>query len=157
MLLTYLHGINYIALKTTGPVQERARNYAEFLYWILYAGEVVFALLLIFMTDFMAVHPVGTIIMLVLIVGFSVLAQAETFAGHELVAFISSGLTLVSLVVLIFIGLFPRVLISSISPKYSILIQNASSTEYTLTVMTIATCCLLPLFWHIQSGLTGFP
>ena len=114
------------------------------MYWILYAGEVVFALLLIFMTDFMAVHPVGTIIMLVLIVGFSVLAQAETFAGHELVAFISSGLTLVSLVVLIFIGLFPRVLISSISPKYSILIQNASSTEYTLTVMTIATCCLLP-------------
>ena len=99
LLLTYLHGINYIALKTTGPVQERARNYAEFLYWILYAGEVVFALLLIFMTDFMAVHPVGTIIMLVLIVGFSVLAQAETFAGHELVAFISSGLTLVSLVV----------------------------------------------------------
>ena len=82
--------------------------------------------------------------MLVLIVGFFFFSQAETFAGHELVAFISSGLTLVSLVVLIFIGLFPRVLISSISPKYSILIQNASSTEYTLTVMTIATCCLLP-------------
>lgn len=144
LLLTYLHGINYIALKTTGPIQERAQNYAKFLYWILYAGEVVFALLLIFMTDFMSVHPVGTIVMLVLIVGFSVLAHAEVFAGHELVAFISSGLTLVALVALIFIGLFPRVLISSISPQYDLLISNASSTGYTLTVMTIATCCLLP-------------
>lgn len=144
LLLTYLHGLNYIALKTVGAVQERAKNYAACLYWVLYVGEVVFALLLFFMTDFLAVHPVGTILMLVLIVAFSVLAHVGVFKGRELLAFISSGLTLVSLVALIFIGLFPRVLISSISSKYDLLIQNASSTEYTLTVMTIATCCLLP-------------
>ena len=144
LLLTYLHGINYIALKTTGPVQERARNYAQFLYWVLYVGEVVFAILLLFMTDFLSVHPIGTLVMLVLIVATSVYAHAAVFKNRNMAAFISSGLTLVSLVALIFIGLFPRVLISSISPKYDLLIQNASSTEYTLTVMTIATCCLLP-------------
>lgn len=144
LLLTYLHGMNYIALKTTGAVKERAINYAQFLYWVLYAGEVVFAILLLCMTDFLKVHPIGTLVMLVLIVVTSVYAHVSTFNGHNLAAFISSGLTLVSLVVLIFVGLFPRVLISNISPKYSILIQNASSTEYTLTVMTIATCCLLP-------------
>lgn len=143
-LLTYLHGLNYLSLKTAGEVEERANNYAQFLYWVLYLGLIVFALLLIFMTDFIHVHPIGTLTMLVVIVVLSIVAHAATMKHKELTAFIASGLTLVSLVALIFIGLFPRVLISSISSRYDLLIQNASSTHYTLTVMTIATCCLLP-------------
>ncbi|KRL28613.1 cytochrome d ubiquinol oxidase, subunit II [Limosilactobacillus frumenti DSM 13145] len=143
-LLTYLHGLNYLSLKTAGEVEERSNNYAQFLYWVLYLGLIVFALMLIFMTDFIHVHPVGTLTMLVVIVILSIVAHAATMKQKELTAFIASGLTLVSLVALIFIGLFPRVLISSISSRYDLLIQNASSTHYTLTVMTIATCCLLP-------------
>ena len=143
-LLTYLHGLNYIALKTAGDIRQRANNVAQFLYWVLYVGLVVFALMLIFMTDFMKVHPVATIVMLVVMVALTIIAQVAAIKGKELTAFIASGLTLVALVVLLFVGLFPRVLISSISPRYDLLIQNASSTQYTLTVMTIATCCLLP-------------
>ena len=52
-LLTYLHGLNYLTLKTVGPIHERSKSFAKLLYWVLYAGEVVFALLLIFQTDFM--------------------------------------------------------------------------------------------------------
>ncbi|MEY8442091.1 cytochrome d ubiquinol oxidase subunit II [Lactobacillaceae bacterium 24-114] len=143
-LLTYLHGLNYITLKTVGEVKETANNVAQFLYWILYLGLIVFALMLIFMTDFMQVHPVATIVMLVIMVLLTIVAHGAAMTGKEMLAFISSGLTLIALVVLLFVGLFPRVLISSISPRYDLLIQNASSTEYTLTVMTIATCCLLP-------------
>lgn len=47
-LLTYLHGLNYIALKTAGDIRQRANNVAQFLYWVLYVGLVVFALMLIF-------------------------------------------------------------------------------------------------------------
>lgn len=144
VLLTYLHGLNYIALKTLGDIRERARNYAEFLYWILYAGLVVFAVLLFFQTDFFQVRPIGTLITVLLIVAFAVLGHVATFKGNEMLAFISSGLTMVSLVAMIFVGMFPRVMISSLGDKYDLLIQNASSTSYTLTVMTIATICLLP-------------
>lgn len=144
VLLTYLHGLNYIALKTLGDIRERARNYAAFLYWVLYTGLVVFAILLFFQTDFFQVRPVGTLITVALIVCFAVLGHIATFKGNEMLAFISSGLTMVSLVAMIFVGMFPRVMISSISDKYDLLIQNASSTSYTLTVMTIATICLLP-------------
>lgn len=143
-LLTYLHGLNYVALKTVGQVREVARNVAEALYYVLYVGLVVFALLLIFKTDFFSVHPLGTAITVVLIVVFAVLAHVAVFKGKEMLAFIASGLTMVSLVAMIFVGMFPRVMISSLSAKYSLLIQNASSTSYTLTVMTIATICLLP-------------
>lgn len=144
VLLTYLHGLNYIALKTVGAIRERARNYAEFLYWVLYAGLVVFALLLFFETDFFTVHPLGTSLTVLAIVAFALLGHGATFKGNEMLAFVSSGLTMVALVALIFIGMFPRVMISSISPKFDLLIQSASSTPYTLTVMTIATVCLLP-------------
>lgn len=39
-LLCYLHGLNYIALKTTGPIRDRARNYASAFYGVLYFGLV---------------------------------------------------------------------------------------------------------------------
>ncbi|RVU70910.1 MULTISPECIES: cytochrome d ubiquinol oxidase subunit II [Lactobacillus] len=143
-LLTYLHGLNYISLKTVGPIHDRARNYANALYWVLYVGEVIFALLLLFQTDFIKVHPFLTLLCLVLIVGFSVAAHVSSFKGREGYAFTFSGLTLISLVALIFCGLFPRVMISSISSKYDLFIQSASSSNYTLVVMTIATVILVP-------------
>ena len=144
-LLTYLHGLNYISLKTVGQVRDVARNYAQALYYVLYVGLVVFALLLIFQTDFLAVHPAGTLITVLLIVIFAVLAHVATFKRNEWLAFLSSGLTMVALVAMIFVGMFPRVMISSIKGSYSLLIQNASSTNYTLTVMTIVVVIFLPI------------
>ena len=143
-LLTYLHGLNYIALKTTGAIQARAQNYSQAFYWVLYLGEVVFALLLLFQSDFIKVHPLATLLGLALIVAFSVLAHANTFKNRNGWAFVFSGLTLVSLVALLFSGLFPRLMISSISSQYDLMIKSASSSNYTLIVMTIATLVLVP-------------
>lgn len=143
-LLTYLHGLNYIALKTTGAIQARAQNYSQAFYWVLYLGEVVFALLLLFQTDFIKVHPLATLLGLALIVAFSVLAHANTFKNRNGWAFVFSGLTLVSLVALLFSGLFPRLMISSISSQYDLMIKSALSSNYTLIVMTIATLVLVP-------------
>ncbi|MCC9694157.1 cytochrome d ubiquinol oxidase subunit II [Streptococcus agalactiae] len=144
VLLAYLHGLNYIALKTEGPIRERARNYAQLLYWVLYLGLALFAVLLYLKTDFFSNHPIVTTIMVLIIVVLAVLAHASTFKGAEMTAFLASGLSLVSVVVLLFQGLFPRVMISSISPKYDLLIQNASSAPYTLKVMSIVAITLVP-------------
>ncbi len=38
---------------------------------------------------------------------------------------------------MVFAGLFPRILISTLKPEWSLTIYNASSTPYTLKVMTI--------------------
>lgn len=144
VLLAYLHGLNYIALKTEGPVRDRANNVAQFLYWILYLGLVAFALLLAFQTDFLAKHLITTLLLLVVIVGLTVFAHVSVFRKAEMSAFIASGLTLVSVVVLLFQGLFPRVMISSISSKYDLLIENASSSPYTLKIMSIVAISLVP-------------
>ena len=61
-----------------------------------------------------------------------------------MVAFIASGLTMVALVGLLFSGLFPRVLISSIDPSYDLLIAEASSSHYTLKIMSYLSLTILP-------------
>lgn len=144
VLMSYLHGLNYIALKTTGPVRERAKMQASKLYWVLYAGLVVFAILLYLQTDFFKLHFTATLAWVVLIVLLTVAAHAAVMKGKELPAFLASGLTFVALVGLLFNGLFPRVMISSISSKYDLLISTASSSPYTLKVMTIVVCVFLP-------------
>ena len=143
-LLCYLHGLNYIALKTDGPIRHRARDYAKVLYYVLYAGLVVFAILLYLQTDFFKLHFATTLALVVLIVLLTVFANISVLKGKELAAFLASVLTLVSLVALLFTGLFPRVMISSISSKFDLLIKNASSTPYTLKIMSIVAITLLP-------------
>lgn len=142
-LLSWLHGLNYIALKVEGPLRERAKKFANVLYFVLYAGEVVFAVLLAIFTDFLTKHPVPTIALLAVIVILSVLAHLSVRSGKEGFAFVASGLTFVALVALIFQGIFPRVMIGTDNVN-SILIKNASSTHYTLTAMTIVALCILP-------------
>jgi cytochrome d ubiquinol oxidase subunit II len=143
-LLCLLHGLNFIRLKTTGNIRSRALAYAKPLYWVLYAGEVVFAVLVYFYTDFFTTKPVSTFIILAAIVVLSVIAHAGTILDHEKLSFFSTGLTLAGVVVLLFNGLYPRVMIAN-NPKFSILATDASSTPYTLHIMTIVTLSILPI------------
>lgn len=144
-LLTYIHGLNYISLKTLGAIRERARQQAKVCYLVLYAGLVVFAILLYLQTDFFTVHPIGTLALVIGIVVLTVLAHLCVLKQKELFAFILSGLSLVDLVALLFTGLFPRLMISSIDSKFDLLITNASSSPYTLKIMSIVALTLVPV------------
>lgn len=154
LLLAWLHGLNYLALKTEGDLRVRSSKLANVLYFVLYAGEVVFAVLLAIFTDFFDKHLVGTLVLLVVIVALSVVAHLSVRAKKEMFAFLASGLTFIALVALIFQGLFPRVMIAT-NPAHSILIKNASSTGYTLSTMTLITVCILP-FVLVYMGWTYF-
>ena len=145
-LLCYLHGLNYIALKTkiTDAIHYRALNYSRLIYWILYIGLVIFAIMLACYTDFFTLHPISTWTFLILIVILTILGHMFTFHSKELGAFLCTGFSLISLVALIFFGLFPRVMVAD-NPKNSLLIKNASSTPYTLKVMFITALIVLPL------------
>ncbi len=54
-------------------------------------------------------------------------------------------MALVGLVATIFLNLYPRVMVSSISPAYNLTIGNSSSAPYTLKVMTIVALIFTPL------------
>ena len=60
-------------------------------------------------------------------------------------AFVATAAGLVFLVATIFLNLYPRVMVSSISPAYDLTIGNSASAPYTLKVMTIVALIFTPL------------
>ena len=66
-------------------------------------------------------------------------------------AFAMTGVTIATSVITIFMTLFPRVMVSSTNPAYSLTIQNASSTPYTLSVMTVVAVIFVPIVLGYQA------
>ncbi|OXT09740.1 cytochrome C oxidase assembly protein, partial [Streptococcus sp. KR] len=56
-LLCFIHGLNFLRLKTSGELRARAEKWSKILYPVLLAGEVVFVILLYLTTDFFARKP----------------------------------------------------------------------------------------------------
>ena len=65
-------------------------------------------------------------------------------------AFILNSLTILLSTLTIFISLYPRVMVSSLNPAWSLTIYNASSSPYTLTVMTIVALIFVPIVLAYQ-------
>jgi cytochrome d ubiquinol oxidase subunit II len=55
-----------------------------------------------------------------------------------------TGLGLAFTVSAIFVGLFPRVMVSSLNKAYNLTVYNAASGAYSLKVMTIVVVTVLP-------------
>jgi cytochrome d ubiquinol oxidase subunit II len=140
-----LHGAIFLSLKTTGPVMERSKK-AAWRIWPLAA--LLLALFLIgtyIETDIVTqlginpgIAPIGAA-MAILAAGYFVRIQRNGWA------FILTSLTIILSVSTIFLVLYPRVMVSSLDPAYSLTIYNSSSTDYTLRIMTIVALTLVPL------------
>lgn len=144
-LMSYVHGLNYTRLRIDGKLRTRALKQLEYLYPILLAGEALFAVLLFFYTDFIQTQTVWTLSILVVIVLTTVIGWLLAIKQKmEKLPFVLSGLTLVEVVVLLFVGLFPRVMVAN-NPLHTLNIMNTSSSTYTLKVMTIVVVTTLPV------------
>ena len=65
-------------------------------------------------------------------------------------AFAMTCITIIFALVTMFMILYPRVMISSTDPAYSLTIYNASSSQYTLTVMSIVALVFVPIVLAYQ-------
>jgi cytochrome d ubiquinol oxidase subunit II len=83
----------------------------------------------------------------VLLIG-SVAANTRDREGW---AFGLGAFTIVSAVLALWFALFPFVMPSTTDPSFSLTIENASSTDYTLTIMSWAALIFLPLVLAYQA------
>lgn len=143
-LLCLLHGLNFLALKTEGDLRKRAAALAKKIGWAVLGALVVFVVLSWTMTDIFQVRQIPELIIVGLIVVVYLLTQYFIAKKREGLAFTMTGLGLALTVSSIFVGLFPRVMISSINKAYDLTVYNASSGAYSLKVMTIVACTILP-------------
>ncbi|MCD2441952.1 cytochrome d ubiquinol oxidase subunit II [Agromyces sp. SYSU K20354] len=145
LLLFFTHGVVFVSLKTEGDLRERARRLAAragvitivvaaaFLVWTgLAYGSLWFWIL-------------AAVAAVALIAGW--LANAR---GAEGVAFTLLAVTVAAAVFALFASLFPDVMPASNDPANSLTIANASSSTYTLTVMSWVALVFLPLVLAYQ-------
>ncbi|BCL21601.1 cytochrome d ubiquinol oxidase subunit II [Streptomyces tuirus] len=125
------HGTVFVGLKTVGEIRERARKLA------LRVGLVTALLALTFLlwTQSDRGDGVSLVAMVVAVVSLLV-ALVAARAGREGWAFALSGLTIVAAVAMLFLTLFPNVMPSTLNPDWSLTVTNASSSPYTLKIMT---------------------
>ena len=64
--------------------------------------------------------------------------------------FVTSTITVTMTIIGIFVALFPRLMVSSLNPEWSLTIYNAASTPYTLTIMTFAAVIFVPIVLFYQ-------
>lgn len=143
-LLVFLyHGAAYLAIRVEGELAEEARKFA------LKAGIpaavvcLVLAGLTYLQTDlFSKVGAAAAFLFAIVLFVGSYLLMMTKRCGY---AFLLSALTIIAVTVAFFAGLFPRLMVSSLNPAWSLTIKNAASSEHTLTLMTIAAAILVPL------------
>ncbi|MER6911426.1 cytochrome d ubiquinol oxidase subunit II [Streptomyces sp. NPDC000594] len=131
LTLFTFHGTVFVALKTVGDIRTRARALA------LKLGLVTAVLALVFLIWTQAMRGDGaSLVAMVVAVVTLVAALAANQAGREGWAFAFSGVTIVAAVAMLFLTLFPNVMPSSLDDAWSLTVTNASSTPYTLKIMT---------------------
>ncbi|MFS0781800.1 cytochrome d ubiquinol oxidase subunit II [Bacillus sp. 1P06AnD] len=150
VLLSLVHGLTFVGLRTEGSIHDRAISLLNKVYIVLFAGLVLFAILTYTSTDLFDVRPVATPVFLVVIVLSALFGLIFANKRKEGWAFGMSGLTIIATVAMLFVGLFPRVMISSIDPAFNLTIENAASGHYTLSLMTKIAFTLLPFVLGYQ-------
>ncbi|CAL9510274.1 Cytochrome bd-I ubiquinol oxidase subunit 2 [Streptomyces sp. enrichment culture] len=131
LTLFTFHGTVFTALKTVGEIRERARRLA------LRVGLVTAVLASAFLLWTQADRGDGaSLVALVVAVAALVAALVANRAGREGWSFTLSGVTIVAAVAMLFLTLFPNVMPSTLDADWSLTVTNASSSPYTLKIMT---------------------
>jgi cytochrome d ubiquinol oxidase subunit II len=157
-----VHGALFLEMKTAGELRAAAHK-AAWRAWpvtlILILAAAVGTYLSTDILLHLGVNP-GTIPL----AGIITLLLAGYFIRKNLTnwAFIMTALTILFTVATAFMILFPDVMVSSIDPAYSLTIYNASSSPYTLRVMTIVALLFVPVvliyqgwsFWVFRERIT---
>lgn len=145
LTLFTFHGAVFASLKTVGDIRERARRTATAV------GLIAAVLVTGFLGWTQADRGDGaSLVVLVVAVAALIAALGATRLGREGWAFVFSGVTIVAAVAMLFLTLFPNVMPSTLNESWSLTVGNASSSPYTLKIMTWGAGFAAPLVMLYQ-------
>src|SRR4051812_1799879 len=146
LLLFFTHGLYFVALKTDGQVHDDARMLARRAGVVTVAVAAAFLIWTIFIA---AGHGAPATVWVIGVAAVAavclVMSLVFNMRDREGWAFGFGAATIVAAVLTLWFALFPNVMVSSTDPEFSLTIGNASSTDYTLTIMSWAALIFLPL------------
>lgn len=145
VLLFLAHGAIFLAMKNSGVLRDRAKRYAALLTPFAAVATITFLVwtyLNARSNDHFGLVPWAIPVVSMIAVSATVWLVRER---HEGWAFAANALGIALLVVTIFLNLYPNVMPSSINDAYNMTVDNASSSPYTLKVMTIVAGVMVPI------------
>src|SRR5215831_6806585 len=146
-----LHGLPlgaiFIGLKTTGDVRFRAGKTARRIAPV----TALITLAFVFWTHVTAggggfLNPVEFIAILAILAAWALIS-----AHQEGWAFTANAVAIGIIIITIFVDLYPRVMVSSTNPAFSLTVRNSASPPYSLKVTTVAALVLLPIVLAYQA------
>jgi cytochrome d ubiquinol oxidase subunit II len=150
-LLFIFHGATFLSIKTNGEIEQKAKDLVHWLWLLVVLILVIFLITSFLITDVrqkLNVLSVLSPVLLVLVILAAGYFMRIEQSGRQ---FIMTCLTVAFTLLTIFIFLYPRVMVSSLNPDWSLTIQNAASSTHTLRLMTIVTLIFLPIVLLYQA------
>lgn len=141
------HGTMFLTLKTDGAIRERSRR-------LTLPLGIVAAVIAVAFLSWTAMANTDTPAVLILAAAVAViwlLGLLLSRMGVEPGAFAASAVAIALTVTTLFIALYPAVMPSTLDPAATLTIENASSTPYTLRIMTVVALIMTPLIVAYQA------
>jgi cytochrome d ubiquinol oxidase subunit II len=135
-----VHGAAFLMLKTDGEMRHRARQFA--LRWmpLLLLPLIGWVLIVQFDTGVL-----WTWVLVAIAVAAVIYAWISMRAGREMPGFLGSAVFLLAGAGSIFGAVYPVVLPSTLDSAWDLTVRNASSSDYTLKVMSVVALFGVPL------------
>jgi len=148
VILFLVHGVAYLNLKLEPYLADRVREAGLRLCKYALIVSTGFGILTYAVTD-VGTKPIAGVMLLVVALA---LFLTRWHLRHRSYAkgFIWITVAIISVILAIFIGLFPRIIVSSLDPRWSLDIYNAASNPLTLKIMIITMLVVLPVIVTFQ-------
>ncbi|MCW2287973.1 cytochrome bd-I ubiquinol oxidase subunit 2 apoprotein [Leucobacter luti] len=150
LLITFTHGLVFVALKTLGDMRERARALATkvgVVTIIVGAAFLIWTIMQHLESDTLWAIILCSALAAVALIG----GWLANLRGREGWAFTANAAAIVFALLAVFMALFPNLMHSSIDPAESMSIVGAASSQKTLELMTWVAACTLPLVLAYQA------
>jgi cytochrome d ubiquinol oxidase subunit II len=141
------HSSTFLALKSDGPVRERAAGWAATWAPVFLVPAAAWALWVQFQHGG-SWFSWALVVLAVVAAVFGWVSARGRREGFAFIGYAGFGLFGAGS---IFAGMFPRVLPSTIDPAFDLTVWSASSSDYTLGVMTVVACIGLPIVLAYQA------
>jgi len=148
LLVFIFHGAVFLSLKADKSIEEKALKMARTVGIYAIGISIVLIILTFLQTDAFAskLAILSAFVALVTLILSWYLIGVKKAKG----AMLTNGISIALGVATLFLGLFPRVMVSSINPEYNLTIANASSSLNTLTLMTKVAIIFVPIVLAYQ-------
>lgn len=147
VLAFLMHGALYLACKTEGALHDRAVLISEKLWPALLIVAALFLVFSAVATDLFKNYVDNPLLFLIPLLPVGALVMQRVYIGQRKLAraWTASAVTIAGVALFGVIGLFPRLLPSSLNPEWSMTIANSSSSPLTLKIMLVVALTFVPI------------